>query len=55
VGFAPADHPKIAFAVLLGNHATWHIKASYVGRRLVEEYLAGQSTEPQLHLLTAAR
>jgi peptidoglycan glycosyltransferase len=46
VGFAPADHPRIAFAVLLGNHATWHIKASYVGRRLVEEYLAGQTVEP---------
>ena len=52
VGFAPADHPRIAFAVLLGNHATWHIKASYVGRRLVEEYLATQPPAP--HLLTAA-
>lgn len=53
VGFAPADHPRIAFAVLLGNHATWHIKASYVGRRLVEEYLATQPPAPRL--LTAAR
>ena len=55
VGFAPADHPKIAFAVVLGNHATWHIKASYVGRRVVEAYLAGQSGESAPHLLTAAR
>ena len=39
VGYAPADHPKIAFAVTLGNHPTWRIKATYVGRRIVTEYL----------------
>jgi cell division protein FtsI/penicillin-binding protein 2 len=55
VGFAPAEHPKIAFAVVLGNHASWHIKASYVGRRLVEEYLAGQAADARPRLLTAAR
>ena len=55
VGFAPADHPRIAFAVVLGNKATWHIKASYVGRRIVEEYLARHDGETRPHLLTAAR
>jgi penicillin-binding protein A len=55
IGFAPADHPSIAFAVVLGNKATWHIKASYVGRRIVEEYLAGHDGERRPHLLTAAR
>jgi penicillin-binding protein A len=39
VGYAPADHPKIAFAVTLGNHPNWRIKATYVARRIVTEYL----------------
>jgi cell division protein FtsI/penicillin-binding protein 2 len=39
VGFAPADHPRIAFAVTLGNHPSWRIKATYVARRIVTEYL----------------
>ena len=55
VGYAPADHPQIAFAVALGNHAAWRIKATYVGRRLVSEYLAGQREHAGPHLLTAAR
>ena len=55
VGFAPADHPKIAFAVVLGNHASWRIKASYVGRRIVEEYLAEHDAERGPRLLTASR
>ena len=56
IGFAPADHPKIAFAVVIGNQASWRIKAAYVGRRIVEEYLAetAPAHRPQ-HLLTAAR
>jgi peptidoglycan glycosyltransferase len=39
IGYAPADHPKIAFAVTLGNHPSWRIKATYVARRIVTEYL----------------
>jgi cell division protein FtsI/penicillin-binding protein 2 len=39
VGYAPADHPRIAFAVTLGNHPSWRIKATYVARRIVTEYL----------------
>jgi peptidoglycan glycosyltransferase len=39
VGFAPADHPKIAFAVLLGNPIAWQVKAHAVARRLVADYL----------------
>lgn len=47
VGYAPADRPQIAFAVALGNKATWRIKATYVARRLVTEYLAGsRETRP---------
>jgi peptidoglycan glycosyltransferase len=42
VGYAPADHPTIAFAVALGNNPVWRIKATYVARRIVTEYLAGK-------------
>jgi len=48
VGYAPADHPTIAFAVVLGNHPNWRIKATYVGRHIVSEYLAGKQTAPRL-------
>jgi len=40
VGFAPADHPTMAFAVLLGNPASSQVKAHSVARHLVAEYLA---------------
>jgi cell division protein FtsI/penicillin-binding protein 2 len=43
VGYAPADHPAIAFAVALGNPAQWRIKATYVARRIVAEHLAEQA------------
>jgi peptidoglycan glycosyltransferase len=39
VGYAPADHPTIAFAVVLGNNPSWRIKATYVGRHIVSTYL----------------
>ena len=43
IGYAPADHPAIAFAVALGNPAQWRIKATYVARRIVSEHLAAQA------------
>jgi penicillin-binding protein A len=39
IGFAPADRPEIAFAVLLANEPAWRIKAHYAARRLVQVYL----------------
>lgn len=39
VGFAPADKPEIAFAVLIANEPKWRIKAHYAARRLVQIYL----------------
>ncbi|MEM7159003.1 MAG: penicillin-binding transpeptidase domain-containing protein [Myxococcota bacterium] len=39
IGYAPADNPEIAFAVLLANEPKWRIKAHYAGRRLVQIYL----------------
>lgn len=39
VGYAPADRPEIAFAVLLANSPKWQIKAHYAARRLVQIYV----------------
>jgi len=39
IGYAPANAPEIAFAVLLANEPAWRIKAHYAGRRLVQIYL----------------
>jgi membrane peptidoglycan carboxypeptidase len=39
VGFAPADHPEVAFAVLIGNEPKWRIKAHYAARRLTQIYV----------------
>src|SRR5690606_35035873 len=39
IGFAPAERPEIAFAVLLANEPKWRIKAHYAARRFVQIYL----------------
>lgn len=39
IGFAPAERPEVAFAVLLANEPKWRIKAHYAARRLVQLYL----------------
>ena len=48
VGYAPADHPTIAFAVVLGNRPDWRIKATYVGRHIVSQYLAERTAPREL-------
>jgi len=53
VGYAPADHPTIAFAVVLGNAPNWRIKATYVGRHIVTEYLNEKSERSGAHLVAA--
>jgi peptidoglycan glycosyltransferase len=55
VGYAPADRPTIAFAVVLGNNPVWRIKATYVGRHIVGEYLAGNSNRAPAPRLLAAK
>ena len=58
IGYAPADHPRIAFAVLLGNGPSWRIKATYVGRHIVGQVLAdpaGRSSGHGRPGLVAAR
>lgn len=51
IGYAPAEQPAIAFAVALGNPAQWRIKATYVARRIVAEYL-GEQPSPGRPLTT---
>lgn len=36
VGFAPADHPQVAIAVLLGNAERWWLKAHTAARMVLE-------------------
>ena len=38
VGFAPANKPEVAFAVLLGNPMRWRIKAHTSARMLLSQY-----------------
>jgi cell division protein FtsI/penicillin-binding protein 2 len=51
IGYAPADRPQIAFAVLLGNPVTWQIKAHLVARHLIADYLASEGTARHPHLI----
>lgn len=44
VGFAPADKPRIALAVLVVNGALWRIKSSFVARELLREYFASTAS-----------
>jgi len=43
IGYAPADRPEIAFAVLLANEPKWRIKAHYAARRMVQMWLERRS------------
>ena len=39
VGYAPVDDPQIAVAALVVNEPKWHIKASYVAKETLRNYL----------------
>jgi cell division protein FtsI/penicillin-binding protein 2 len=51
VGFAPADQPRIAFAVLLGNPVAAPLRAHVVARHIIAEYVAGEGSAKQGRLL----
>jgi penicillin-binding protein A len=51
VGFAPADRPKIAFAVLLGTPVAQPLRAHAVARNIIAEYLASEAGTRQGRLL----
>jgi peptidoglycan glycosyltransferase len=41
VGFAPADDPKIAVAVVVVNGLKWRIHAPFIAREALKAYLVG--------------
>jgi cell division protein FtsI/penicillin-binding protein 2 len=41
VGFAPADDPKIAVAVVVVNGLKWRVHAPYIAREALKAYLVG--------------
>lgn len=51
VGFAPADNPTIAFAILLGTPSAWPLKAHSVARQVVADYLASRNSGKPSRLL----
>ncbi|MBU0551106.1 hypothetical protein KKF91_20905 [Myxococcota bacterium] len=42
VGFAPADNPQIAFAVMIGNGELWYWKAVHVAEEVLSAYFRRQ-------------
>jgi peptidoglycan glycosyltransferase len=46
VGFAPADHPQVAFAVLLGRADESDVRAAEVARALVATWLTTGDNAP---------
>jgi penicillin-binding protein A len=42
VGFAPADQPRIAFAVMIINQDRWRIKGAYVAQEALKAYFRDQ-------------
>ncbi len=47
VGFAPADHPRVAFAVVVVNEKGWRVKAPWVARASVEAWADWESGRVQ--------
>jgi peptidoglycan glycosyltransferase len=43
VGFAPAQSPRIAFAVLVGNGPLWYVRATDVARDVLAAYFEGET------------
>jgi len=46
VGFAPVEHPTVAFAIALGNKPGYQLRASEVARAMLAEYAAELATTP---------
>jgi cell division protein FtsI/penicillin-binding protein 2 len=46
VGFAPADNPRVAFAVVVVNDRSWRVKAPYVARAALEAWADWEGGRP---------
>jgi peptidoglycan glycosyltransferase len=47
VGFAPADNPRVAFAVVVVNDRNWRVKAPWVARAAVEAWADWDGGRPE--------
>jgi len=55
VGFAPADNPRVAFAVVVVNDHDWRVKAPWVARAAVEAWADWESGRPEAPAPASAR
>jgi cell division protein FtsI/penicillin-binding protein 2 len=53
VGFAPADNPRVAFAVVIVNDGSWRVKAPYVARAALEAWADWEWGRPEPRAPTA--
>lgn len=51
VGYAPADHPTVAIAVLLANEQPWRRRAHELAREVLSAYFTAQPTEARPEVL----
>ena len=49
VGFAPADRPKWAFAVMVVNNIKWYVRALDIAHRVLKDYFEHLQAQGQLH------
>jgi cell division protein FtsI/penicillin-binding protein 2 len=47
VGFAPADHPQVAFASLVVNGPQWRVKGPFVARKALDSYFEHFPPQPE--------
>jgi cell division protein FtsI/penicillin-binding protein 2 len=55
VGFAPAERPEVAVAVLLGNGMSWHKHAHQVAAEVLSDYFHGEGDHELPSRRVAAR
>ena len=49
VGFAPADRPKWAFAVMVVNNIKWYVRALDIAHRVLKDYFEHLQTKGKLN------
>jgi peptidoglycan glycosyltransferase len=55
IGFAPAENPRVAFAVVVVNDRSWRVKAPFVARAAVEAWADWDGGKPELVAAAAPR
>ena len=55
IGFAPAENPRVAFAVVVVNDRSWRVKAPFVARAAVEAWADWDGGRPEVVAVAAPR